>query len=125
MIMNRNPIVPFILIMVFGIGLMFFLSFKGLGDHEELAKEAEGGDEKTEEVASANPEDLYKSAGCIGCHGDAYQGVSGPKLVGIGEKYSKDEIKDILVNGKGSGMPGGLVQGEQADAVAEWLTTLK
>jgi cytochrome c550 len=121
--MNRNPIVPFILIMVFGIGLMFFLSFKGLGDHEEVAKEAEGGEEKTEEVASANPEDLYKSAGCIGCHGDAYQGVSGPTLKGL--TYSKDEIKDILLNGKGTGMPAGLVQGEQADAMAEWLTTLK
>ena len=30
--MNRNPVMPFIIIMVFGIGLMFLLSFKGLGD---------------------------------------------------------------------------------------------
>lgn len=123
MIMNRNPIVPFILIMVFGIGLMFFLSFKGLGDSKDLANEAEGGEKpKTEEVAS-NPEDLYKSAGCIGCHGDAYQGVSGPSLVGIGK--SKDEIKEILLNGLPGGMPAGLVQGEQADVMAEWITTLK
>lgn len=121
--MNRNPIMPFILIMVFGIGLMFFLSFKGLGDHEEIAKEAEGEGETTEEVASANPEDLYKTAGCIGCHGDAYQGVSGPALKGLTK--SKDELKEILVNGLPGGMPGGLVQGEQADAMAEWLTTLK
>jgi cytochrome c550 len=124
MIMNRNPIVPFILIMVFGIGLMFFLSFKGLGDSKDLAKEAEGGEEpKTEEVAS-NPEDLYKSAGCIGCHGDAYQGVSGPALTGVGERLSKDEIKDVIVNGKGT-MPAGMVAAENADAVADWLMTLK
>jgi cytochrome c550 len=122
--MNRNPIIPFVLIMVFGIGLMFFLSFKGLGDHEQIAKEAEGGEETHEEVASANPEDLYKSAGCIGCHGDAYQGVSGPKLTGLGEKYSKDEVKTILTEGLPGGMPGGLVSGNE-DAVAEWLLTLK
>lgn len=118
--MNRNPIVPFVLIMVFGIGLMFFLSFKGLGDHEEIAKDHEGGEEKTEEVA-ANPEDIYKKS-CIGCHGDAYQGGMGPALKGITK--SKDEIKDILVNGTPGGMPAGLVPGNE-EAMAEWLTTLK
>lgn len=123
--MNRNPIVPFVLIMVFGIGLMFFLSFKGLGDNEEITKEAEGGhgEEKTEEVASSNPEDLYKQS-CIGCHGDQYQGGVGPALTGVGERLTKDQIKDILVNGKG-GMPGGMVAADQADAVADWLATLK
>jgi cytochrome c550 len=122
MIMNRNPIVPFILIMVFGIGLMFFLSFKGLGDAKDLAHEAEGGEEpKTEEVAS-NPEDIYKQT-CAGCHGNAYEGGMGPALKGITK--SKDEIKEILINGTTGGMPAGLVQGEQADAMAEYLTTLK
>lgn len=121
--MNRNPIVPFILIMVFGIALMFFLSFKGLGDHEQLASDAEGGEEeaKTEEVAS-NPEDIYKQT-CAGCHGNQYEGGMGPSLKGIGK--SKDEIKEILLNGTPGGMPAGLVQGEQADAVAEWVSTLK
>lgn len=122
MIMNRNPIVPFILIMVFGIGLMFFLSFKGLGDSKDLAHDAEGGEEpKTEEVAS-NPEDIYKQT-CAGCHGNAYEGGMGPALKGITK--SKDEIKEILLNGTPGGMPAGLVQGEQADAMAEYLTTLK
>ena len=121
--MNRNPIMPFVLIMVFGIGLMFFLSFKGLGDHEEIAKDAEGGKEKTEDVASATPEDTYK-ASCIGCHGDAYQGGMGPALKGIGDRKTKDEIKEILTNGTSGGMPGGLVAGNE-EAMAEWLTTLK
>jgi cytochrome c550 len=124
MIMNRNPIVPFILIMVFGIGLMFFLSFKGLGDSKDLAKEAEGGEEpKTEEVASTNPEDLYKKS-CIGCHGDQYQGTVGPALTGVGERLSHDQIKDVLINGRGT-MPAGMVPAEQADAVADWLASLK
>ncbi|HYK72426.1 MAG TPA: cytochrome c [Pseudoneobacillus sp.] len=122
--MNRNPIVPFVLIMVFGIGLMFFLSFKGLGDNEEITKEAEGGEEpKTEEVASSNPEDLYKQS-CIGCHGDAYQGGVGPALKGVGDRLSKDQIKEVITKGRGA-MPANMVAADQADAVADWLATLK
>lgn len=59
--MNRNPLIPFVLIMVMGIGLIFFLSVKGLGDMKEVAKEKEGG-AKTEETAAAGPEDIYKKA---------------------------------------------------------------
>ncbi|EIJ78901.1 cytochrome c550 [Bacillus methanolicus PB1] len=122
--MNRNPIIPFVLIMVFGIGLMFLLSFKGLGDAKEIAKEAEGGDkEKTEEVADAKPEDIYKKS-CVGCHGDQYQGGVGPALKGVGERRSKEEIANIVVNGKGS-MPPGLVPQEKAAEMAEWLAGLK
>lgn len=121
--MNRNPIVPFIVIMVFGIGLMFLLSFKGLGDAEDLAKEAEGGGEKTEETAAANPEDIYKQS-CVGCHGDQYQGVVGPKLKGVGDKLSEDEIKTILTDGKGT-MPGGLVPADKTGDMAKWLAGLK
>ncbi|MHC0035883.1 cytochrome c550 [Pseudoneobacillus sp. C159] len=119
--MNRNPIVPFIVIMVFGIGLMFLLSFKGLGDSKEIAKEAEGGKEPKTEVA-ANPEDIYKQT-CAGCHGNSYEGSMGPALKGTG--LSKDEVADILQNGLPGGMPKGLVQGEQLDAMAEFIANLK
>ncbi|WP_071460154.1 cytochrome c550 [Bacillus massilinigeriensis] len=120
--MNRNPIIPFVVIMVMGIVLMFALSIKGLGDAKEVAKEKEGGGKKTEEVA-ANPEDLYKQS-CASCHGDQYEGVVGPSLKKVGGKYSKDQIKDILVNGKGSGMPGGLVAGKEEE-MAKWLSKMK
>lgn len=120
--MKRNPVVPYILVMVFGIALIFILSFKGIGDSKEVAKENGGdkGAEKTE-VAATNPEDIYKST-CIGCHGDQYQGGVGPALKGI--KISKDEIKDIVQHGKGN-MPPGLVKPEQADAMADWILNLK
>ena len=118
--MNRNPVIPYILIFVFGIGLMFLLSFKGLGDMDELAKEKEGGTE-TEQVVKA-PEDIYKS--CIGCHGDAYQGGMGPALTGVGDRLSKDEIKEVITKGKGN-MPGGMVKPEEADAMADWLANIK
>lgn len=121
--MNRNPVIPFILIMVMGIGLMFVLSFKGLGDMKEVAEGDKKGGEKTE--VAAKPEDLYKDKGCINCHGDNLQGVTGPKLANIGSQLKEDEIKDILLNGKGTGMPGGLVQGAEADAMAKWLAEKK
>ncbi|UYY97329.1 cytochrome c [Peribacillus frigoritolerans] len=122
--MNRNPVMPFIIIMVFGIGLMFLLSFKGLGDAKDLAKEKEGGG-KTEETesASASPEDIYKQ-NCISCHGDAYQGGVGPALKGVGDRLSVDEVKDVITNGRGA-MPSGLVEEQNIDAMAEYIHGLK
>ncbi|WP_144526684.1 cytochrome c550 [Peribacillus simplex] len=122
--MNRNPVMPFIIIMVFGIGLMFLLSFKGLGDAKDLAKEKEGG-EKTEETenASASPEDIYKQT-CISCHGDAYQGGVGPALKGVGDRLSVDEVKNVITNGRGA-MPPGLVEEQNIDAMAEYIHGLK
>ncbi|ETI65950.1 cytochrome c550 [Neobacillus vireti] len=124
--MKKNPAIPYILILVFGIVLVFILSFKGLGDMKEIAKDNKGaGGAKTEETASAKPEDIYKNAGCIGCHGDQYQGGMGPSLKGIGDKISKDEIKGFLTNGSPKGMPAGLVKPEQMDAMVEWVSKIK
>lgn len=117
--MNRNPIIPFVLIMVMGIGLMFLLSFKGLGDAKDVAKEQAGGG-KTEETAQVNPEEFYQQT-CAGCHGNQYEGVSGPSLKGVGSKYSKDEIKGILTNGKGN-MPAGMAAGKE-EQMADWIVT--
>ncbi|MGE6375397.1 cytochrome c550 [Peribacillus muralis] len=122
--MNRNPVMPFIIIMVFGIGLMFLLSFKGLGDAKDLAKEKEGG-AKTEESdsASASPEDIYKK-NCISCHGNAYQGGVGPALKGVGDRLSVDQVKEVITNGRGA-MPPGLVEEQNIDAMAKYIHGLK
>ncbi|WP_316571996.1 cytochrome c550 [Neobacillus sp. YIM B06451] len=121
--MNRNPVIPFILIMVMGIGLMFLLSFKGLGDMKEVADGDKKGGEKSE--VAATPEELYKSASCINCHGGNLEGGMGPKLDDVGSRLDEAEIKDILLNGKGTSMPGGLVKGADADAMAKWLAEKK
>jgi cytochrome c550 len=120
--MNRNPLIPFFIIMVFGIGLTLALSLKGLGDADELAKEKKGG-EKTEQTAAANPEEFYQQT-CSGCHGANYEGGAGPALKGVGERLSLDQIKDVLQNGRGS-MPAGLVPPDKADEMAKWLSELK
>jgi cytochrome c550 len=122
--MKRNPVIPYILVMVFGIVLVFILSFKGLGDMKEVAKEnGKGSGSETTEVAATKPEDIYKQT-CIGCHGDQYQGVVGPTLKGVGSKYSKAEIVHFITKGKGN-MPAGLVPQEQAEAMAEWVSKIK
>ncbi|MDP4083484.1 MAG: cytochrome c [Bacillota bacterium] len=119
--MKRNPIIPYILIMVFGIVLVFALSFKGLGDAKEMAKDKGGKQtEATTQTASAQtPDQIYKQT-CIACHGDQYQGVVGPSLKGIGQKLSKAQIEDIVTHGKGN-MPPNQVSAEMAPKMADWL----
>lgn len=125
--MNRNPLIPFLLIAVFGLGLMFFLSLDGIDNAKEIAEEekaaeGEGGGE-TAAGGEFDPEAHYQQS-CIGCHGSSYEGGAGPSLVGVGEKLSQEEIQDIVVNGKG-GMPPGLVPQENAEAMAAWLAEIK
>jgi cytochrome c550 len=123
--MKRNPVIPFVLIMGLGIVLVFFLSFKGLGDSKQLAKGNEKGTSGSDQAqtVSQKPEDIYKST-CIGCHGDQYQGGMGPSLKGVGKKVSKDQIKQYITQGKGN-MPPGLVKPEQAEAMAEWVSKIQ
>ncbi|KYD23482.1 MULTISPECIES: cytochrome c551 [Anoxybacillaceae] len=61
---------------------------------------------------------------CASCHGKDLSGGAGPNLQKVGSKYSKDEIKNIIEKGRG-GMPAGLIKGEDADKVAEWLASKK
>jgi len=120
--MNRSPIFPFVMIMVVGVVVMLLISFKGIGDSKDLAAELNGSDEKQTETTAVNPEEIYNKT-CIGCHGDQYQGGAGPGLVGVSERLSKEEIEDIVVNGKNA-MPPGLVPAEKAGEMAEWLSGL-
>ncbi|MFC4183210.1 cytochrome c551 [Saccharococcus thermophilus] len=61
---------------------------------------------------------------CASCHGKDLSGNVGPNLQKVGSKYSKDEIKKIIENGRG-GMPAGVIKGADVDKVAEWLASKK
>jgi cytochrome c551 len=89
-----------------------------------------GGDEAADNnnnggggATAAAAEDIYKQ-NCASCHGQDLRGQVGPNLEKVGSKYSKDEIKQIIEKGQG-GMPPGLIQGEDAEKVAEWLAAKK
>lgn len=118
--MKTNPIVPYILIMVMGLGLIFFLGIKGIGDAKQIAKEAEGGEVVTVEF---NPDVLTKT--CISCHGENLEGgPAAPSLHGL--TLSKEEVADILVHGvPGTAMPGNLVPADHVNELAEWILNLK
>lgn len=115
--MNRNPLIPFALIAVFGIGLMFVLGFVGLGNMDEMA---EGG-EKKQETAAATPEEIYQGK-CASCHGADFGGGAGPKLAGNG--LSPEEIAEVLKNGKGI-MPPNIVPADKVEEMAKWVSELK
>ncbi|WP_050616451.1 cytochrome c551 [Bacillus testis] len=91
-----------------------------------------GGDKSSENGADDGKSYVDDSAGakiykqnCINCHGDNLQGVSGPNLQEVGAKQSKDDIEKIILEGKGGGMPKGLVKGKDAETVAQWLSEKK
>jgi mono/diheme cytochrome c family protein len=84
--------------------------------------EEQAGDEQ--QTADAGDGDAIFQQNCSSCHGGDLKSGGAPDLDKIGSKYSKDEIEEIIVNGKG-GMPGGLLSDEDADAVASWLAEKK
>ncbi|MEK4230017.1 c-type cytochrome [Solibacillus sp. FSL H8-0538] len=112
--MKNNPIIPYILIMAFGIGLIFFMSLEGATKEEA----AEGGE--TTETAEGGA-DLVAS--CISCHGGELEGGMGPKLVGQDPAH----ITDVLVNGlEGSNfMTPGMKSEAEAQAIADYISSLK
>jgi cytochrome c550 len=132
--MQRNAIVPYILIMAFGIGLIFFLSLEGVNNQEEIASQGEEqatgeeGGEAAPEGDGGSPEstefdpEAQAQQSCVSCHGSSYEGQVGPSLVDT--QLSQEEIEEVIANGKGA-MPGGLVEGENIPAMAEWVLSLE
>lgn len=119
--MGKNPIVPFLLIMALGVGLIFYMSLYGLDQQKEIADKAENG-EGTEETSEFDPAS-FAEASCVSCHGGNLEGGAAPALVG--SSLSEEELKDIIVNGTDGGMPGGLVPAGDIDAMVEYIASLK
>ena len=110
--MKNNPLIPYVLIVVFGIGLIFFMSFEGAAD-KNSADEDHGATTEIsgEEVAQKN---------CISCHGGDLQGQgNAPAITGLDAAH----IQDVAVNGQGA-MPGILKTEAEAKAVAEYISGL-
>ncbi|UOY91077.1 cytochrome c [Ectobacillus sp. JY-23] len=68
-------------------------------------------------------EKIYQQS-CSSCHGNNLQGQVGPGLKHVGGKYDQAEIEKIILKGRGS-MPAGVIKGEDATKVAEWLAGKK
>ncbi|ATP39487.1 cytochrome C551 [Solibacillus sp. R5-41] len=112
--MRNNPLIPYVLIMTFGIGLIFFMSFEGAAN-----KNSAEGDTSGETVELSGEEIAQKN--CISCHGGDLKGSMGPSIVGLDAEH----IKDVALNGTESGgMPAILKTEEEAKAVAEYISGL-
>ncbi len=117
--MGKNPIVPFLLIMALGIGLIFFMSLYGLDQKAEIADVDSDEPEVTEEFDGES----VAQGKCIACHGGDLEGASAPKLVGT--DLSKEDLVDIIKNGTDGGMPAGLIPDGDLDAMADYILSLE
>jgi len=91
----------------------------------EDAEKADQNEPKTPEIEMTSSVGEVYNLGCASCHGEDLQGNVGPDISKVGSEYSKDEIKDIIVNGIGD-MPGGALEDdEDVELLTEYLTELK
>jgi cytochrome c551 len=102
-----------------GLFLLFGLAACG-GSKDNGGGNESGGDGGT---ATASAEKLFEQK-CSSCHGGDLKSGYAPDLDKIGSKYSKEEIEKIIEEGRGQ-MPKGLLQGDDASKVAEWLAQKK
>jgi alcohol dehydrogenase (cytochrome c) len=96
---------------------------KNVDPHNEGKNNNQNGQGGKSSAAQADPKKIYQQ-NCASCHGNNLQGVSGPSLQHVGGSMSKEDILRQINNGGGR-MPGGLIKGKQAEAVARWLSKKK
>jgi len=77
------------------------------------------------DTANADKGEEIVKANCTSCHGGNLEGMGNtPSLADVGSRLSEEEILNVILNGR-NGMPGGLIQGEDAEAAAAWLAQQK
>jgi alcohol dehydrogenase (cytochrome c) len=97
---------------------------EGSGKTDNANHGSHGNKEKDKkQPADMNAEVIYKNS-CMSCHGGNLEGGAGPDLRHVGVSMSEEEILNQIVNGGGR-MPGGLVDKDQAEILAKWLSQKK
>ncbi|MDQ0339655.1 mono/diheme cytochrome c family protein [Caldalkalibacillus uzonensis] len=111
-----NPIKVFFTIFALGLGLAIVLGIIGL-QQGDLAEEENGAQEDV--VALDLPASFD---GCLACHGQNLEGVSGPSLIDI--DLSKEEIIAVLENGQGAMPAQTHLSAEEMEEIADYLVSL-
>ena len=92
------------------------------GDSTEESAPTDSGD--VADVADVDAEAVVNQR-CISCHGNNLEGQGNfPALNDVGSRLSEAEILTVILEGKGA-MPGGIIEGAEAEAVAAWLAEMK
>jgi cytochrome c551 len=108
-----------------GILLGSSLVLAACGNASDEASDANNPQDAAESAAGTeiNAENIVNQK-CSSCHGGDLSGGMGPALKNIGSELSKDDILSVIQNGPGA-MPANIIEGEEAEAVAEWLAEKK
>ncbi|UFJ42757.1 c-type cytochrome [Brevibacillus humidisoli] len=123
-------------LMLLSLVSLFYLTWAAMDEHNRNHPSQAGGGSHGAAPAPApaeeadpgfTAEDIWTAQqSCIGCHGGNMEGGMGPNLQKIGEKYSAEELAEIIKNGKPPGMPGGLITDEQTiKELTEYMASLK
>jgi mono/diheme cytochrome c family protein len=64
---------------------------------------------------------LIYNQSCASCHGQYLEGGAGPSLININQKYTDDELSQIIEKGIEPGMPANIVQSSEKDIIVEWF----
>lgn len=91
------------------------------GDSGDTGDTGETGD-AVEDAGAA--EELY-AANCASCHGGNLEGAMGPSLETAGADLSKDEIADVIKNGKGQMPAISQLSDDEVEELAVWLADKK
>jgi cytochrome c551 len=110
-----------LLALLFGSALVLAACGGGDDATEDTGTDTTGGETTTADAGDA--EKLYNQK-CSSCHGGDLTGGVGPALDTAGANLSKEDIEGIIANGQGA-MPAGLLSGDEASQVAEWLAAKK
>ncbi len=111
-------------LMLLAIASIIWLTWESVAHHDWEAAAKQGA--IVEEVEINTDAEGYEiwltQASCIQCHGENMQGNPGVAPSVFEHDYSKEEIIDIILNGKGI-MPGGLFTGseEELEILAEYI----
>lgn len=91
----------------------------------EESSEPEAPEETPSEGESTIDAEQIVNQNCITCHGENLEGQGNfPALNDVGARLSEEEIRSVIENGQGA-MPAKIIEGEEADAVAAWLSEKK
>jgi len=91
---------------------------------EDTTEPEQAPDESGGETTAIDAEQVVQQ-NCISCHGENLEGAGNfPSLNDVGSRLSQDEIRTVIENGRGA-MPAGIIEGDEADAVAEYLANMK
>ena len=102
-------------------GSVLMLAACGGGDDEAT----ETNDENGGEVVETQDAEKIVQGNCTSCHGGNLDGQGNfPNLTDVGSRLSQEEILKVIQEGRGQ-MPPNIIEGAEAEVVAEWLSNKK